>query len=110
MSKTFWNRIIRSCRRSNSKNIDLSITREEAYQLLLTQNKLCALTGVPLILGKYKNGILTETTASLDRINSDLGYVKGNVQWVHKTINLMKNKLPQEEFLLWCELVVKHKI
>ena len=49
------------------------------------------------------------STASLDRIDSSKGYVKGNIQWVHIAINFMKHSLPEEEFVRWCCLVAKHK-
>jgi hypothetical protein len=45
------------------------------------------------------------TTASLDRINNKLGYVKGNVHWVHKDINLMKQCFDLDHFVKMCELV-----
>ena len=46
-------------------------------------------------------------TASLDRIDSNLGYVKGNVQWVHKHINVMKNIFNQDMFIFLCNQVTK---
>jgi hypothetical protein len=49
------------------------------------------------------------TTASLDRINSSLGYVEGNCQWVHKVINTMKMALSQDEFIYYCSLVCNHR-
>lgn len=48
------------------------------------------------------------STASLDRIDSSKGYVPGNIQWVHKRINTMKNDMPEDEFILWCAAVVNH--
>jgi hypothetical protein len=47
-------------------------------------------------------------TASLDRIDSTLGYVTGNVQWVHKSVNHMKSDTPEEEFVEWCRRIVAH--
>ena len=41
-----------------------------------------------------------DATASLDRIDSSKGYIKGNVQWVHKNINYMKQEMTNEEFLV----------
>jgi hypothetical protein len=32
----------------------------------------------------------------MDRIDSNKGYVEGNVQWVYKYVNLMKRDFPQE--------------
>jgi len=43
--------------------------------------------------------------ASLDRIDSSIGYVNDNVQWVHKDINMMKRIYTQEYFIYLCKLV-----
>lgn len=47
---------------------------------------------------------------SLDRINNDKGYVRDNVQWVHKDINFMKGKLTNETFLKWIEVVYNFRM
>jgi len=47
-------------------------------------------------------------TASLDRINSVRGYEPDNVQWVHKTVNFMKQALSDKELLEWCQKIVDH--
>ena len=47
-------------------------------------------------------------TASLDRIDSSKGYIKGNVQWVHKEFNKMKLDLLDKEFIDICKLVHKY--
>ena len=46
-------------------------------------------------------------TASLDRIDSSLGYVKNNVQWVHKDINKMKQELNENYFKNLCKIIAK---
>lgn len=69
------------------------------------QHKRCALTGVEIEFGTAWNKVCT---ASLDRIDSNEGYIEGNVQWVHKAINLMKRDMTDAEFLDWCKRVVLH--
>lgn len=49
-----------------------------------------------------------ETTISLDRIDSTKGYIEGNVQWVHKSVNIMKSTLTQEQFINFCKLVAEN--
>jgi hypothetical protein len=83
------------------RNISFAITKEEAYRLLEDQQFRCALTGLPLTLRPKCN-------ASLDRIDSGQGYTPANVQWVHKTINLMKWILSTKDFVGMCKLVVDH--
>ena len=71
----------------------------------------CYLSGQPIKLKTLKttNGKLDEGNASLDRINSLKGYVEGNVMWCDKKINIMKNKLNNDEFLVLCETIVNYK-
>lgn len=107
ISAYFWNHIKGGAK---SRNIEVSITIEDAWDLFIEQNKCCSLTGEPLKFGitvkEHRSGM---TTASLDRIDSKKGYSKDNIQWVHKTINLLKMQLPQEEFIEWCSKVVQYK-
>ena len=87
------------------RNIEWCVTYEYLADLLIEQNMKCKLTGWTLdALSVNKN------TASLDRINSKLGYVEGNVQWVHKMVNMCKQQYPKEEFLKMCEAITKHKL
>jgi hypothetical protein len=46
---------------------------------------------------------------SLDRIDSSLGYIEGNVQWIYKEIQFMKRVLSQEDFIGWCEKIALHR-
>lgn len=90
------------------RDIPFEVTIEHGWSLFLAQNRLCALTGVPLVfspLTDRKRGI--EQTASLDRIDSNLGYVKGNVWWVHKDVNMMKKQYTLERFIEVCRQVTE---
>jgi hypothetical protein len=88
---------------AKTRGIEVDINVKDIYDLYIQQNKKCNLTGVELNFGYNKN-----TNASLDRIDSEKGYTKDNIQLVHKKINMMKHILPQEEFVSWCKLVVDH--
>jgi hypothetical protein len=88
-------------KRAEKKGRKIEVSIKDAYELFLEQNKKCALTGLDISFGKWRS----ETTASLDRIDNDEGYIKGNVQWVHKDVNIMKNIFPQDYFLGICSLV-----
>ena len=70
------------------------------------QNKLCIISGVPLSFGRRKHS--SDTTASLDRIDSSKGYIEGNVQWVHKQINIMKNDMDDANFIKLCALITEY--
>lgn len=49
----------------------------------------CPFSGRPLTFRKHSRDF--SSTASLDRIDSSLGYERGNVRWIHKTVNRMKS-------------------
>lgn len=92
------------------RNILFEIDNEYLWELFLKQNRKCVLSGEELIFTKkYQNG-RNETTASLDRIDSNKGYIKGNIQWVHKYVNKMKSNKSDDEFLNWCRKCYLHSL
>ena len=105
ISMTFYSRIRREAR---NRKLKLDVSIEYMWELFIKQERKCALTGVPLFFADCDNNIHT-ATASLDRINSDKGYIKGNIQWVHKAINHIKSNIPDEYFILICNLVSRTK-
>lgn len=87
----------------------VEISPEYANELLKKQNYKCALSGLPITLIS-NGGIKTcNQTASLDRIDSSKGYIEGNVQWVHKHINKIKQNFKEDYFINMCEKVVNHQ-
>jgi hypothetical protein len=65
------------------------------------QDGLCAYSGLPIgwsVVG-------WDHTASLDRIDNDMGYQDDNVQLVHKEINMMRGSLSTDRFKELCVLV-----
>jgi hypothetical protein len=73
-------------------------------QLYTQQQGRCALSGVEMT---YKAGSgRVNTNISIDRIDSSIGYVRGNVQFVCDVVNRMKQDLPQKELLMWCKRIL----
>lgn len=104
ISRTLFNQWKNSAKIRN-KSFDLTI--EELWELFIKQNRKCALSGIELNISSYfKN---RDTTASLDCIDATKGYDRDNIQFVHKTINLMKNNIPQDKFIEFCGLIYKNK-
>ena len=94
---------------ARSRNISFDVTIEYLWDLYLKQNRKCALTGLSIFMRRSgKKGRGKRGTASLDRINSDLPYQEGNVQWVHKVVNKMKGLLNQQVFVAFCEAITRH--
>ena len=46
-------------------------------------------------------------TASLDSIDSSLGYTIDNIQWIHKQINIMKNVYSNSDLIDICYKIVE---
>lgn len=94
---------------ADKRNIEFNITIEFLDQLFKMQNKKCALSGLDISLPyQDQDRSVGNYTASLDRINSNIGYIEENVQWVHKWVNKMKQNLQEDEFLFLCDAIVKH--
>lgn len=87
------------------RGLDFLITIEYVWDLFLKQDRKCGLTGLDIFFGKTNT---SESTASLDRIDSSKGYVEGNVMWVHKDINKMKMDLDKIEFIKMCKLIIEN--
>jgi K+/H+ antiporter YhaU regulatory subunit KhtT len=105
LSASYWASIKYS---ANDRGLELSVTMQDIWDLFLEQDRKCALSGIEIVLvrtqkEKFENGI--EQTASLDRINSSKGYIKGNIQWVHKDLQKMKWNMTEEKFYNWCRMV-----
>lgn len=61
----------------------------------------CAVSGVKLTLGTAKEGgCYEETSAELDRLVPEKGYVKGNVAFLSRRMNRIKNNSTREEIEL----------
>lgn len=100
ISGTYFDSIRSSAAR---RGIIFDLKIEYLWDLFLLQGRRCALTDEPLTFSPPYESF--KQTASLDRMDSNLGYQFGNVQWVHKDVNLMKNAFHQSRFIEICRLV-----
>ncbi len=87
-------------RNAKIREIPFRIKMNHIEKLFDEQGGKCALTALPISF--------TDNTASLDRIDSSKGYIKDNVQWVHKDVNRMKNEYDMNYFLNMCKLIVEN--
>lgn len=101
-----WCRIVSSAK---LRKLEITISIKDLHKLYIEQEGKCKLTGVPIKFAEtskaLKNG---ENTASLDRIDPTKGYIKSNVQIVHRDINYMKMRLPQDKFIELCKQVADY--
>ena len=65
----------------------------------MRQDKKCDITG---------DSIPNIRDASLDRIDSNLGYIEGNVQWVTYRANVSKHTMTMTELYEFCKKVLNH--
>lgn len=80
---------------AKNRGLDFTLTEEEMFSVFTGK---CALSGIDLVLDYGGN-------ASLDRIDSSLGYVLGNIQWVDGKVNLAKRNMSDKEFIIMCKQV-----
>jgi hypothetical protein len=79
-----------------------------------SQKGICALTGVPMeiratTLEVKKRPRTPLWGASLDRIDSSKEYAQGNVQFVCKGANLMKNNHTNDEALKFVKMIIESR-
>lgn len=86
----FYNRFKKS---AFNRQINWEVTLEDVSRLF---NGFCSLTGWEISL------MGPRPTASIDRIDSNKGYKEGNVRWVHKMVNMCKNKYSEIDFTNMC--------
>ena len=90
-----------------NRNLEFSIDLDYLLELLTNQNNKCALTGWDLefirggdwYCGKNPKG------CTMDRIDNNLGYIKGNIQLVCGRVNVMRGAMPLDEFRAMCKSI-----
>lgn len=108
--KEYWNSIMAN---ATHREMEFSISIQYAWGIYQSQGGKCKYSGIPIVFDlDFKHGARKghpRQTASLDRKDSDIGYVEGNVQWVHKDINKMKNVFSEEYFLNLVSMIYNHQ-
>lgn len=106
ISGSYWQCLKRG---AHTRKIQFNITLEYIWDLYEKQNKQCALTGLPIKFQKtyYKKHFNKLQTASIDRIDNNIGYIEGNCQLIYKQVNFMKHRHLQEDFILIANMIAK---
>lgn len=96
-----WSGRMRNAKdRATAKNLDYDLDREYLDTIYTTH---CPVLG--LELSYTENTVLADNSATIDRINPELGYVKGNVQILSHKANRMKSNATTEELLKFADWV-----
>lgn len=105
LSGSYWTRVIRGAK---SRNLAVEVTIQQAWELFLSQDGKCALTGQPIHIARDLTRKRKTHTASFDRIDSSRGYTLDNVQWVHRDVNRLKNKFSEGFLLAMAKQLLEH--
>jgi hypothetical protein len=84
---------------ASGRNIEFSLEKDFLLEMLYKQKNICRLSGLYISL---ENG-----TASIDRINNNIGYINTNIQWIHRKVNYMKNNMEIDDFIKTCKLITE---
>lgn len=98
--------------RYRSKLIGREHSIDTAYlkKLYLSQEGFCAISGIKMEIRGKNCAADSPYSISLDRIDSSIGYVEGNVWLVCTGVNLMKSRLSLEDFTVLCKKIVENLI
>ena len=88
---------------STKRNKKMTITREDLEQLVIESKGICAISGLQMTT---LHG--DPNKASVDRIDSSKGYIKGNIQLTTTRANVIKKNWGDDDILEFCLAVVKH--
>lgn len=100
-SNNYEQKILSSALKSaKTKNLEFNLTVED---IVIPTHCPYLGTEITKTLGK---GVIW-TNASIDRIDSSKGYIKGNVEIISRKANSMKNMATKEELLIFANNILK---
>lgn len=88
-------------KRAGWRDLDFQLTIEDFWNIFVAQNYRCCLTGLIL---KFDTDIKLQT-ASMDRIDNNLGYLLGNVRWIYKPINFSRGTMDNDRYIELCQKI-----
>jgi len=108
--REFLRRVRNRCK-NKDKFVTSDLTIDDLKYLWNKQNGKCVYTKVDLILPSYKDYKTTNSNykASLDRIDSSLGYTITNVQFISLTMNHLKSDMSESDVFKFIELIKQIK-
>jgi hypothetical protein len=86
---------------------DYEVTAEYLIDLWQRQEGRCAISGVVLTHHNDGSGA-KDFNASIDRIDSQQGYIPGNVQLVALRVNLLKQSLSNDMLYWWVKTIYQY--
>lgn len=93
-------------RSAKNRNKGFCITEQYLKSVWDSQRGTCPISGVSLSLRLYKDsGEANPNQASIDRIDSSLGYVEGNVRFVSLIANVARSNWSDADLIDFCKAV-----
>ena len=95
------------------QGIQYDLTAEDVIDMWEMQGGKCALSGMLMTHqrdGTYGDRKKKDFNASIDRINPNGPYVRGNAQLVANRVNTMKHTLSEDMFMWWIKNIYEHKL
>lgn len=99
------------CRKNEKISFDVSI--DDWMAQYEKQKGFCALSGIEMTWeysadgdSEFYTSVKYPYNISPDRIDSNRGYTKDNLQFVCNRVNAMKNNMPMDQFIDFCKKVV----
>lgn len=91
----------RSRTTAKNRGLEWNINLDQCLTMLDNQRYKCNVSGIDISL--------YDRSASLDRIDSSKGYTIDNIQWVHRSVNFMKQALSQSDFIKHCMTITDYQ-
>lgn len=112
-SKTCWTleeslvtRLNQAKQRANRKRVEFDLTFDDLMEAYKKQGGKCFYSGIEMEkVPKREN----YHNLSVDRVESDKGYIKDNIVLCCDSINTMKNSMPVSVFIDICKKIVLHQ-
>lgn len=99
----WFTRMARACRISaKRRDLEYGLTVTDIFEQYNKQNGLCAYTGRELVTAPGH-----PFTASIDRVDSSVGYLPSNIALVGWWVNVMKNEYKLSEYVELCRFVTE---
>lgn len=94
------------------RGLKIDIDLEYLYLLWNLQNGICPISGISMELPRDSNTkrIIKFNSASIDRINNSLGYIKGNIRFVCLMANYCRNTFTDKEVIEFCKSVSNYNL
>ena len=102
--------------RSKANKVDLTIDVSYLASLWEKQKGRCAYTNIKMKMpvthseSRYLHKRSTPFTGSLDRINSNEGYIENNVQFICLALNYAKRDWTEEEFKVFLDTLISGEV